>query len=181
VSLTIEKRIPNIGLSENSCRSVIDFDCSAGISFLVFRTPFIMKLAKTSPTQGGNESDKRPCEKGPKEGIAMADKDVNMKKALEGTPPMRTNFAKRYGLILALVVLAIVLALPTPEGLSIAGQRMLGVLCFAVVVWITETVTYPVSATLIASLMLILLGTAPSLVPAQAAAGKVIGSVKPSV
>ncbi|HCJ90766.1 MAG TPA: hypothetical protein DHV71_02615, partial [Acidaminococcaceae bacterium] len=88
---------------------------------------------------------------------------------------MRTSFAKKYGLILALIVLVIVLALPTPKGLSIAGQRMLGVLCFAVVTWITEAVTYPVSATLIASLMLVLLGTAPSLVPAQAAAGKVIG------
>ena len=106
----------------------------------------------------------------------MAEKEQGLeKKALEGTPPMRTSFAKKYGLILALIVLVIVLALPTPKGLSIAGQRMLGVLCFAVVTWITEAVTYPVSATLIASLMLVLLGTAPSLVPAQAAAGKVIG------
>ena len=106
----------------------------------------------------------------------MAEKEQGLeKKALEGTPPMRTSFAKKYGLILALIVLVIVLALPTPKGLSIAGQRMLGVLCFAVVTWITEAVTYPVSATLIASLMLVLLSTAPSLVPAQAAAGKVIG------
>lgn len=105
----------------------------------------------------------------------MAAKDVNLKKALEGTPPLGSDWAKRYGLLAAFVVLAVILALPAPAGLSIAGQRMLGVLCFAVVVWITEAVTYPVSATLIASLMLILLGTAPSLVPTEAAAGKVIG------
>lgn len=105
----------------------------------------------------------------------MAAKDVNLKKALEGTPPLGSDWAKQYGLLAAFVVLAVILALPAPAGLSIAGQRMLGVLCFAVVVWITEAVTYPVSATLIASLMLILLGTAPSLVPTEAAAGKVIG------
>lgn len=52
---------------------------------------------------------------------------------------------------------------------------MLAILLFAVITWITEAVTYPVSATVIASLMLLLLGTAPALEPAAAAAGKTIG------
>lgn len=62
-----------------------------------------------------------------------------------------------------------------PAGLSVAGHRMLAILLFAVITWITEAVTYPVSATVIASLMLLLLGTAPALEPAAAAAGKTIG------
>lgn len=85
------------------------------------------------------------------------------------------SFAKKYGMIFATIILLAVLALPTPAGLSVAGHRMLAVLLFAVVTWITEAVTYPVSATVIASLMLLLLGTAPALDKAGAAAGKVIG------
>lgn len=65
--------------------------------------------------------------------------------------------------------------MPMPAGLSVAGHRMLAILLFAVITWITEAVTYPVSATVIASLMLLLLGTAPALEPAAAAAGKTIG------
>ena len=70
---------------------------------------------------------------------------------------------KKYGLVIALAVMAIIMLLPTPSGLSVAGQRIIGVLVFAVITWITEAVTYPVSATIIASLMLLSLGTAPAL------------------
>ena len=91
--------------------------------------------------------------------------------ALEGQPP----FMKRYGLALAAAVLAAVLIMPTPDGLSVAGHRMLAVLFFAVVVWITEAVTYPVSAAIIASLMLLTLGTAPALEQQAANAGKSLG------
>jgi anion transporter len=38
---------------------------------------------------------------------------------------------------------------------------MLGILAFAVIVWMTETVTYPVSAVIMVALMATLLGTAP--------------------
>lgn len=93
------------------------------------------------------------------------------REALEGQPP----FMKRFGLPIALLVFFAVMLLPTPEGLIPAGHRMLAVLLFAVVIWITEAVTYPVSATIIASLMLLSLGTAPALNPAAAAAGKQIG------
>lgn len=91
--------------------------------------------------------------------------------ALEGQPP----FMKTYGLPLAAAVFTAVLIAPSPAGLSSAGQRMLAILFFAVVTWITEAVSYPVSATVIASLMLLTLGTAPALDQAAAEAGKTLG------
>ncbi len=69
---------------------------------------------------------------------------------------------KRYGLIWGLLILAGILLLPTPVGLSTAGHRMLGILIFSVVIWMTEAVSYPVSAAVIMSLMAFLLGTAPN-------------------
>ncbi len=63
---------------------------------------------------------------------------------------------------LAFVVLAIIWLLPTPDGLSIAGQRALGILAFAVIVWVSEAVSYPVSAIIIASLIALGIGLAPA-------------------
>lgn len=68
-----------------------------------------------------------------------------------------------WGLLLAIAALILIILLPKPEGLSIAGQRMLAVLAFAVIVWMTETLDYAVSAVVIAALMAFLLGTSPSL------------------
>lgn len=67
------------------------------------------------------------------------------------------------GLPLAFIVLAFILLVPTPPDLSSAGHRMLGVLVFSVIIWITEAVSYPVSAAVIMSLMAFLLGTAPNI------------------
>jgi anion transporter len=67
-----------------------------------------------------------------------------------------------WGLILAVTVLVVALMMPTPAGLPIAGHRMLAILLFAVVVWMTEAVDYAVSAILIAALMAFLLGFAPN-------------------
>jgi di/tricarboxylate transporter len=58
-----------------------------------------------------------------------------------------------WGIFLAVTALIAVILLPTPEGLSIAGQRMLAVLAFAVIVWMTEALDYAVSAIVIAALM----------------------------
>lgn len=82
---------------------------------------------------------------------------------------------KKYGLIIAAVVMAAIVLMPTPAGMTVAGQRVLGILCFAVITWISEAVSYPVSATIIGSLMLLSLGTAPALDKKAAAAGKLIG------
>lgn len=79
---------------------------------------------------------------------------------------------KKYGLILGFIILLVIMLLPTPEGLSAAGQRMLGILLFSVIIWMTETVPYSVSSILIVSLMALLLGFAPD--PAHA--GKLLGT-----
>lgn len=66
------------------------------------------------------------------------------------------------GLLAGLIALAIVLLLPLPADLPPAGHRMLAILVFAVVVWITEAVSYEASAIMITTLMAFLLGTAPT-------------------
>ena len=68
---------------------------------------------------------------------------------------------KRYGLILGFAVLVAILAIPTPEGLTTAGHRMLAILVFSVIVWMTDSISYPVSAAVIMGLMAVFLGTAP--------------------
>lgn len=67
-----------------------------------------------------------------------------------------------WGLLLAIAVLIGILNMPTPEGLSVAGHRMIAILGFAVIVWMTESIDYAVSAIVIAVLMAFLLGLAPS-------------------
>ncbi len=67
-----------------------------------------------------------------------------------------------WGLLLGIAVMVAILLLPTPAGLPLAGQRMLAIFGFAVVVWITEAVDYAVSAAMIAGLTALLLGTAPN-------------------
>ncbi|MBU2700870.1 anion transporter [Sporomusaceae bacterium BoRhaA] len=71
------------------------------------------------------------------------------------------SFSKRYGLILGLIIMFAMIALPTPVGLPIAGQRMLAILVFSVIIWMTEAVSYPVSAAIIMTLMAFLLGISP--------------------
>ncbi|KAF1069844.1 MAG: Inner membrane protein YbhI [Pseudomonas citronellolis] len=73
------------------------------------------------------------------------------------------GFSIPWGLLLGLAVCLAILLLPEQAGLPIAGQRMLAILAFAVIVWISESVSYEVSAILILALMAFLLGSAPSL------------------
>ena len=79
------------------------------------------------------------------------------------------------GLIIACLALAGVLFLPFPETLPVAGQRMLAILVFAVIVWITEAVSYEASAIMITSLMAVLLGTAPTLADPSVSYGSSAG------
>ncbi|HXW40567.1 MAG TPA: DASS family sodium-coupled anion symporter [Xanthobacteraceae bacterium] len=69
---------------------------------------------------------------------------------------------KNWGLIAAIAVLIAILLAPTPAGLPLAGQRMLAIFGFAVMVWITEAFDYAISAIVIAALMAVLLGLSPS-------------------
>jgi anion transporter len=89
-------------------------------------------------------------------------------------PTGSRSFVRRYALWAAAALLLLIVLLPAPQGLPVAGQRMLAILAFAVIIWMTETVTYPVSAALLVVLMAFLLGTAP---PAAGAAGaKALGT-----
>ena len=76
--------------------------------------------------------------------------------------PHKGWLAENWGLLLAVVVLVAALLLPTPAGLPVAGHRMLAILAFAVIVWMTEAVDYAVSAVVIAALMAFLLGFSPN-------------------
>lgn len=61
---------------------------------------------------------------------------------------------------LAFAALAAVLLIPI-EGIEWQGQIALGMLAFAVIMWVTEAVSYPVSSVLIISLISLLVGLSP--------------------
>lgn len=79
-------------------------------------------------------------------------------KYFEGAQP---GFFKRYGLILAFIALALVCMMPEQPGLSTAGQRMIGIMIFAVIVWSSTAVSYPVSGGIIMALIALLVGFSP--------------------
>ena len=72
------------------------------------------------------------------------------------------DLVKRAGLIAALAALVLILLMPTPQGLPPAGQVMLAILAFAVIVWMTEALDYAVSAVVIGALMIFLLAYVPA-------------------
>ncbi len=82
------------------------------------------------------------------------------------------GFGKKYGLLLALLAMAAVYLFPTPADLPTEGHRLIGILVFAVIVWMTEGVSYPVSAFVIVTFMSFALGLAPN--PAKP--GAIIGT-----
>ncbi|MDN6630207.1 MAG: anion permease, partial [Staphylococcus equorum] len=51
--------------------------------------------------------------------------------------------------------------LPTPDTLPFMAKSALAILIFAVILWVTEAVTYPVSAAMIVGLIILLLGFSP--------------------
>ena len=73
----------------------------------------------------------------------------------------KLTLRKMLGLPLALLVLVIIVLMPQPEGLPVAGQRILALLLFSVILWMSEGVSYPVSAAVILSLITVLIGTSP--------------------
>lgn len=97
--------------------------------------------------------------------------------SVQSTPSSwRSTFEIKYlWLALALVALAVIWIIPTPDGLSVAGQRAVGILAFAVIVWVTEAVSYPVSALMIVCFISFGLGYAP---PADGSTTAFIGTSK---
>lgn len=78
-------------------------------------------------------------------------------------PATHTNWVRsNWGFLLAIAALIAILMLPTPAELPVAGHRMLAILIFAVIVWMTEALDYAVSAVVIAALMAFLLGFSPN-------------------
>lgn len=73
----------------------------------------------------------------------------------------KESFGRRWGLALAVCAMAAVWMLPLPVDLPVQGHRLLGILGFAVVIWMTEGVSYPVSAFAVMTLMAFALGMAP--------------------
>lgn len=57
----------------------------------------------------------------------------------------------------------IILLLPNPDTLPVVGQRALAVLAFAVILWMTEAVSYPVSAVMIVTLLALFIGMSPTI------------------
>ena len=68
---------------------------------------------------------------------------------------------KRAGLLAAVAALLAVLWMPAAQGLPAAGQVMLAILAFAVIIWMTEALDYAVSSVVIGALMVFLLAYAP--------------------
>jgi anion transporter len=87
--------------------------------------------------------------------------------------PAGTGASKWGGLAAALAALLIVLVLPAPAGLPVAGQTMLAILVFAVIIWMTEALDYAVSSVVIGALMVFLLAYAPDVAKP---AGKAMGT-----
>lgn len=66
-------------------------------------------------------------------------------------------------LLASFVALIVILLLPTPDQLPEMGHRTLAILVFAVILWVTEAVSYPVSSAMIVALTAIILGVGPTL------------------
>ncbi|MCG7343568.1 anion permease [Sporosarcina sp. ACRSL] len=78
------------------------------------------------------------------------------------TPKPKRNL-KPIWIALAFAVMIVIVLLPTPDDLPVMGQRALAILAFAVILWVTEAVSYPVSAAMIIGLVALLIGFAPDM------------------
>ncbi|MFD1928759.1 DASS family sodium-coupled anion symporter [Sporosarcina siberiensis] len=83
---------------------------------------------------------------------------------MEATAPLKEKRnLKPIWIALAFTVMIVIVLLPTPADLPVMGQRALAILAFAVILWMTEAVAYPVSAAMIIGITTLLLGFAPSM------------------
>ena len=98
----------------------------------------------------------------------MTTSSVNKEKS---TKPANKNLSGLW-IALAFIVMLVILFLPNDATtLPVAGQRALAILAFAVIMWVTEAVSYPVSSAMIIALIAILLGIGPSLSDPSATMG----------
>jgi len=110
------------------------------------------------------------------------EKEARTTKPTHGATPPNANHGVPVGLdnkkllflLFSFVVMLVIAFMPKPVGLTVAGQRVIAVLVFAVMLWIAEAVSYPVSSMLILSSLIIFLGISPA---GSATVGK-LGTIK---
>lgn len=67
------------------------------------------------------------------------------------------------GLWLAIIAGIIITLLPLGDTLPVAGQNMIAILVFAIIVWISEAMDYTASAIVISALIIFMVGFAPDM------------------
>ena len=67
----------------------------------------------------------------------------NEKSTVTADTQPSPGFFKRYGLVFAVAALGIICLMPQLADLSIAGQRMIGIMAFAVITWATGRFRFP--------------------------------------
>ena len=102
----------------------------------------------------------------------MSSASANTPQAASPPPKLMPKI----GLAAAFITLLAIVFMPPIAGLPQAGQMMLGILAFAVIVWMTEALDYAVSALVIGALMVGLLAISP--VPGKEAADAVAMGTK---
>ena len=86
--------------------------------------------------------------------------------------PLRQS--KKYWLVIGVGLLLLISFMPPRPGLSTAGQRVIGVLVFAVVMWISEAIPYVYTAVTNVVCLALLLGFSP----VQGTTGALLGTPK---
>lgn len=97
----------------------------------------------------------------PRLGQPMNNKTIDTPSTAPVASPAPPPIVERAGLWVALAALVGIVLMPPSAGLPEAGQVMLGILAFAVVVWMTEALDYAVSAVVIGALMVFMLAFTP--------------------
>jgi len=91
----------------------------------------------------------------------MADVAVQPQTALK-TPDRQSSAPKFAWLIIGIAALLLICFMPPRPGLSTGGQRVLGILIFAIIMWISEAVPYVYTAISSIVFLTLLLGFAPA-------------------
>lgn len=96
------------------------------------------------------------------------------KETLHAEVPNRKFDRNPIFILIGLLVMAAIVMAPTPAGLSTSGKRMLGIIAFTVLMWITEAIPYGTSAVALVLLTIVMLGFAP----VSGVSGPLLGTAK---
>jgi solute carrier family 13 (sodium-dependent dicarboxylate transporter), member 2/3/5 len=92
--------------------------------------------------------------------------------AASATPEVGSR--KLLTVLIGLAIMAAIVLAPTPDGLSLAGQRVIAIMAFVVLMWITEAIPYGVSAVALVLLLILALGFSPP----SGSSGAILGTAK---